>query len=160
MAEEESESAESSGKTSILKGWAAVIASVAALVTAIGALLKTPKEPAAEAAYETLSAAVKNNSEQSAKNHDDVENLRNYLEGYIRGNGHTPPAPTVDAGPAVAANDPNRRNSRPSAPAPVGTRSGGGSQVDTSQVELPPAPPPIGPRPTVWHPPDFGKMKK
>lgn len=144
MAEEKTDS----GKTSILKGWATVIASLAALVTAISALLKPPQEPAAKAAYETLAVVVKENSEQNAKNHDDIENLRNFLEGYTRGNGSTPAA-VVDAG----------------APAPSAVASGSptdtlGMGYGTGSGGRRPPPPAVGPRPTVWAPPDFSQMKK
>jgi len=147
MAEEDTETT-AHGKPAILKGWATVIASVAALVTAISALLKTPAEPAAEASYKTLAAAVKENSEQSAKNHDDLLNLRNYMEGYIRADR---PAASAEPPAPVAST---------SAPAATGLRLGSGSLGHGAGAAKPAPPPTLGPRPPVWEPPDFSQVKK
>jgi hypothetical protein len=158
MAEEDTDS----GKTSILKGWATVIASLAALVTAISALLKPPQEPAAKAAYETLAAVVKENSEQNAKNHDDIENLRNFMEGYTRGNGSTPAV--VDAGtsaPSAVASGRPTGTIGMGAIGTLGHGAGSGTGQGFGAGRPPPAPPPtVGPRPKVWSPPDFSQMKK
>jgi len=168
MAEEDTETPDQ-GKTSILKGWAAIIASLAALVTAIGALLKPPQEPAAKAAYETLSTVVKETSEQTAKNHDDIVGLRNYLEGYTKGAG-TVPAPSADAGTSVpiattaAASTPTTSSSGRRLTARAGSSSGGdplsGLGGGADRPPHPPAPPDVGPRPPVWEPPDFSQVQK
>jgi len=126
-------------KPSILKGWAAIITSIAALVAALGAILRPPQEPAAKAAYETVASAVKANSEAIAKNHDDIQALRNYMEGYTKG--AVPSAP-------------------PSAPPSPVSSSSPFTHIRVGAEPVRPAPPPLGSRPSVWNPPDFSQMKK
>lgn len=143
-------------KTSYLKGWAAIIAAFAALVTAISALLKPPQEPAAKAAYETLAVAVKENSEQAAKNHDDIEGLRAFLEGYTRGNGRTPDPTLTDAGTVTPQASASSSSVRPTISArPVATASAVGAMGGGRSP-----PPPIHPRPTVWDPPSFNQVQQ
>jgi hypothetical protein len=149
-------------KTSYLKGWAAIIAAFAALVTAISAFLRPPQEPAARAAYETLAVAVKENSQQNAKNHDDIEGLRAFLEGYIRGNGRTPELSSMDAGtvptppvPTVTVHplaSSSASTVRPASSRPVASALSMGGMGR-------PAPPTIGPRPPVWEPPSFNQVQ-
>lgn len=133
----------STEKPSLLKGWAALIASIAALVTAIGALMKPPEEPAAKASYETLSKAVEDNSKQAAQNHDDIVALRNYLEGYVKG---SVPAVAPSAAPSASS----------SAAVAQATPTG-----PSTKSLRPPAPlPSVGPRPPVWAAPDFSQVQK
>lgn len=155
-------SSKNNEKPSILKGWAAIIASVAALVTAIGAFLKPPQEPAAKAAYETLSSAVKSNSEEIAKNHDDILALRNYMEGFAKGVRVSPATsssitiyPSPD-GSTIHISAKTNPSTKPSATPSTSTIAS-----EFPAPRMPPlSPPSIGPRPLVWSPPDFNKMRK
>ncbi len=137
----------------VLKGWAAIIASIAALVTAVGAILKPTDTSATKATYETLSKAVKDNSEAAARNHDDLVALRAYMEGMRQsqivpppttGTGVAPP-PMVDATGLKTMKKPPLLGAYPPPP-PV--------------LSAPPPPPTIHKRPDVWAPPEFGEVTK
>lgn len=68
----------------MLKSWANVIATVAALITALAAATKPP-DPAPKASYEELKKAVEQNSQDNLRNHEDIAAMRAYIEGYMRG---------------------------------------------------------------------------
>jgi len=67
-----------------LKGWATVIAALAALITAIGSWYKPQDTTVEKNAYETLSTSIAKLSDEEQKSHEDVANLRGYLDGISR----------------------------------------------------------------------------
>lgn len=69
------------GKKMDLKGWAAVIAAIAALVTSVGSWFKPQDTSVTKNAYETLSVSIAKLSDSNQKNHEDIANLRGYLDG-------------------------------------------------------------------------------
>jgi hypothetical protein len=107
------------------RGAAVVVASVAGLVTAVGAFVRPRDDSATRASYEALAADVRALSEEQVKAHHDLDALRAYVDG-MRG------APlTVSAAPRASA------SSRALA-APAASAAPSGS---------PPPPPASEPRP-------------
>ena len=84
------------------RGWATLIAAATALMVTITKTCSRPNEPGAKASYDELSSAVKANSEELAKNHDDIVGLRGYVDGIVKVEGVTPP-PHTSATPPVSA---------------------------------------------------------
>jgi hypothetical protein len=82
-----------------LKSLGTLIASVAALVTATGAYFKPQDHSVNKATYEELTKSIKELSDVSEKNHDDIVALRGYVEGQASKNsGPFPVTVQSDAG--------------------------------------------------------------
>jgi hypothetical protein len=58
-----------------------LIAAAAALLTAVGALLKPQDHSATKITYDTLSVSIKQISDEQKLDHDDIVKLRGYLDG-------------------------------------------------------------------------------
>jgi hypothetical protein len=67
-----------------LKGWAAIIAALAAMLTSVGSWYKPQDTSVEKTAYETLSTSISKLSDSEQKNHEDISNLRGYLDGISR----------------------------------------------------------------------------
>ena len=87
-----------------LKSLGTLVAAVAALVTATGAYFKPQDHSVNKASYEELSKVIKDLSDESDKNHDDIVALRGYLEGVSRNSGPLP-VTVHDAGTAGLPKD-------------------------------------------------------
>lgn len=72
-------------QTERIKHWTGVITititGLVTLITAVSAHLKPEKEETAKAAYNELSKAVKQLSDEQIKLHNDISNIRGYLYG-------------------------------------------------------------------------------
>jgi len=86
-----------------LKHLAALIAAVAALLTAIGAFIHKPPEEDAKTAFDALSRDMEKLSAGTTQNHDDIVAMHNYLDGFIRARELGTTAVIVDAGKEPAA---------------------------------------------------------
>ncbi len=75
-------------KHGLLKEWGGLLAGVAGVLTAAGALLKSCDHSVTQSAYDTLGASIAKLSDQQQRDHNDLANLRGYLDGMAR----TPPA--------------------------------------------------------------------
>jgi hypothetical protein len=73
-------------KAQRLKSWANIIATTAALVTAVGALIRPQDQTATKNAYEQLKTSIEQTNQNVQSNHDDVVALHNYLQGYFASN--------------------------------------------------------------------------
>jgi hypothetical protein len=73
-------------KAQQLKSWANIIATTAALVTAVGALLKPADTTATKNTYEQLKASIEETNNVVKQDHDDMVALHNYLQGYFASN--------------------------------------------------------------------------
>jgi len=113
-----------------LKSLATVIAAVTALLVALSGFFKKPEEPAAKASYTELAEAVKNVSESTAKNHDDIVALQAYIDGYLKAQ-EEEVAATIPSSTPVST----KVASRPRAPKPL--------------------PPSMSPRPPIFEPKGF-----
>jgi len=67
-----------------LKGWATIIAAVAALITSVVSAVKPQDTSVTKNAYVTLSSSISKLSDAEQKNHEDIANLRGYLDGISR----------------------------------------------------------------------------
>jgi len=114
------------------KSVSTVIASVTALIVAVGGLLRKPEEPAARATYEEMGQSVKELTEAATRNHDDIVALRGYVDGVSRS--------AVMAAPSASS----AASARP-ALVPVHQKAGG--------------PPKINAPPVVHEPPSFDNLK-
>jgi len=98
-----------------LKYLGTLVAALAALVTALGAYFKPQDHSVNKASYEELSKVIKDLSDESDRNHDDIVALRGYLEGQLARNaapmpvtpaltdaGSTATARPLDAGAPIA----------------------------------------------------------
>jgi len=88
-----------------LKYLGTLVAAVAALVTALGAYFKPQDHSVNKASYEELSKVIKDLSDESDKNHDDIVALRGYVEGAVTRNSGPLPIVVQDAGSASASRD-------------------------------------------------------
>jgi hypothetical protein len=88
-----------------LKYLGTLVAAVAALVTAVGAYLKPQDHSVNKASYEELSKVIKELSDESEKNHDDIVALRGYVEGAVSRNSGPLPVTVQDAGSASLSRD-------------------------------------------------------
>jgi hypothetical protein len=112
------------------KSAALVLTAAAGLVAAIAANVKPRDDSATKAGYEALSKDIKKLSRESGKLHDDMVQLRAYVDGYMR------------AKPDIAL-----PVSSGLKPAPV--------IVVAAPSKKPPAPPDLGPRPPEADPAAF-----
>ena len=106
------------------KGWTGIIAGVAALLTAVGAITREPDETAARGSYEVLSAQIEQLAEVQKQQSADLKKQAEWaasLRGYL--NGLQDRAPDRDLAP-------RGRRGPPPAPRP------------TSVTVLPPPPKP------------------
>jgi hypothetical protein len=87
---------------SSLRSWATLIASVAGLVTAIGAVFKPQDHTVTQESYEALSQEVHDLVDQQAAEHDDLVALRAYLEGL-----GTQPCATASVNPPMSLPSPS-----------------------------------------------------
>jgi len=87
-------------KIELLKTWANVIATAAALITAVAAAVK-PNDPVNKASYEELKTVIEQIQKNDVQNHEDIMALRTYLDGYYKGTGIPIVLPPV--GPLSAA---------------------------------------------------------
>lgn len=93
-------------KAQRLKSWANIIATTAALLTAVAAIFKPQDQTVSRNTYEQLKTAIEQTQQDVKQNHDDMVALHNYLAGYYAGNSSfsLPPlqqTPGVDAGAAM-----------------------------------------------------------
>lgn len=109
-----------------LKSLGTLIAAIAALVTATGAYFKPQDHSVNKASYEEITKTLKEMSDQTDKNHDDIVALRGYMEGVAAS--RSAPLP-VTFPPDAGAATPHVLSS-PSASTTV------------AYVQLPPKPPP------------------
>jgi hypothetical protein len=137
---------EAKGFVARMKSLATLATALAALIAAGGALLKPADKAAAKASYDTLSLAVKDISEENAKNHDELVKLHAYLDVLYHVQPITPVAiPSASASTAPAATV-----------APVAPRPSASVAVLAMR---PPSPPPeVGPRPPVLDLPTFDQV--
>ncbi len=119
-------------KAQRLRSWANIIATTAALLTGIAAILKPQDQTAGRETYNELKTAIEQNSKDDRQNHDDIVSLRNYLDGYFNANGKTvilpagppppPPVPSPSPAPTIVSK-PKRWGpadaGAPAAPAPA-----------------------------------------
>jgi hypothetical protein len=92
-------------KTARLKSIATIVASLAALVTALGAYFKPTDHSVTKSSYEELTSVLKGISDQVDKDHEDLTELRGYVEGVIAGKSipATVVQPVAGALPATSA---------------------------------------------------------
>src|SRR5512135_1124557 len=93
-------------KAQQLKSWANIIATTAALLTAVAAIFKPQDQTVNRNTYEQLKTSIEQTNQDVKQTHDDMVALHNYLAGYFAGNNTfaLPPiaaASTVDAGAPV-----------------------------------------------------------
>jgi hypothetical protein len=69
-------------RSSSLRGYAALLLAAAGLVTAVGAVFKP--EEGARAGYLELTKSILETQAEVRQQHDDLERLRQYVEGYTR----------------------------------------------------------------------------
>jgi hypothetical protein len=119
-----------------LKHFAALIAAVAALLTAIGAFIHKPPEEDAKMAFDVLSKDMERLSAGTTQNHDDIVAMHNYLDGFIRARELGSTAVMVDAGIQPAA--------------PV---------VHLKPIALSSPPPPVSPAPVIYKSITFAAVK-
>jgi len=107
-------------KAQRIKSWANVIATTAALLTAVAAINKPQDQTVSKNTYEQLKSAIEHTNQDVKENHDDMVALHNYLLGYYAGDqfalpplssiksitidaGISAPVPTTAAAATVAA---------------------------------------------------------
>jgi hypothetical protein len=117
-----------------LKSLGTLIAAVAALVTAVGAYFKPQDHTVNKASYEELSKVIKELSDESDKNHDDIVALRGYVEGAVTRNSGPLPVTIQDAGVTAPARDAGAQVAFVQLPPPRPLPS-------AHAVQRPPAPP-------------------
>jgi hypothetical protein len=88
-------------KVELLKQWANIIATTAALLTGVAAVMK-PNDPVNKASYEELKSALEQSQRNEVQNHEDIMALRNYLDGYFKGSGVPVVLPSVSPLPSAA----------------------------------------------------------
>jgi hypothetical protein len=168
-------------KNKRMKSLANIIATTAALVTAVGALLKPTDTTVTEKSYSQLKTAIEHTAQDVKQNHDDMVALHNYLLGYYAGDQFSlPPLSSstivVDAGAMVsgmasAAQPPVSVPTSLTVPIPSPTPQPHASkpkanpQTITMRIAPPPMAAPAAPPPEI-HPqagttvPDFASAKK
>jgi hypothetical protein len=93
-------------KAQRLRSWANIIATTAALLTAVAAIFKPQDQTVNRNTYEQLKHSIEETNDSVKQNHDDTVAMHNYLAGYFAGNAtfSLPPistAPVKDAGAPV-----------------------------------------------------------
>jgi len=79
------------------KGLASLLIAAAAFITAMAAIFKPQDKTDTKATYNELKAAVEQNSREDQQNHDDLIALRNYLDGYFKGEGRPIALPPISS---------------------------------------------------------------
>lgn len=144
-----------------MKSLAGLLTAVAALIVAIGGLLRNPKEKGARASYEELSVAVHDLSESVGKQHDDLVALRGYIAG--REN-----STTVTTGAATIATPTGTTASSATSPTSTALRPSSATSVSSSPwhqkatapttapaTGAPSAAPSVSPKPPIFSPKGF-----
>lgn len=139
-------------KQGLLKEWGGLLAGVAGVLTAAGALLKSCDHSVTQSAYDTLGVSIAKLADQQQRDHNDLANLRGYIDGMAR----TPPALRAasqlsdvvgGSAPALAPLAPLDRSAlrRPVPPLP-------------EPAEAPPVPT-VSPAPRLIRAPDFASIR-
>jgi hypothetical protein len=145
-------------KSSLLKEWGGLLAGIAGVLTAAGALLKSADHSVTQSAYNTLSESIAKLSDQQQKDHEDMANIRGYLDGMAR----TPPASRFSA---VGGSPPpaSRFSAVGGSPSPSPSPGGGLTPLDRSTLYRPTADavpvPTVSPAPKLIRAPDFSTIK-
>lgn len=131
-----------------LKHLGTIATALAAIVTALVALLREPQEPRAKTSYGVLSKKVEELQAAQRQQHDDAVALRGYLEGYLKS--------LRDGQKTLAESPPPAASTRRIAVmAPVN------APVGLSAVPPPPSLPEPKARPeNLEAPPDFAQLAK
>jgi hypothetical protein len=143
----------------ILKEWGGLLAGIAGVLTAIGALAKSCDHSVTQSAYNTLSDSITKLSDQQQKDHGDLANLRGYLDGLSHAPMIPVAAPTPSAALSPAAAAPAATKPLPAKPAHL-TAAGGGPMASGSPVQF--NAPPVPTVNAAFAPvraPDFGSIK-
>ncbi len=130
-----------------LKHIGTIATAVAAIVTALVALLREPPEPRARASYDVLSKKVEELQAAQKQQHDDTVAMRGYLDGYLKSLRDGQKALAEAPAPPVA----------PSGRKPV---SAPPAAAALSAVPPPPSLPSPKARPDLEAPPDFAQLAK
>jgi hypothetical protein len=92
-------------KAQRLKSWANIIATTAALLTAVAAIFKPQDQTINRNTYEELRTAVTQVDSEVKQNHDDMVALHNYLAGYFANNSTLTLPPLSSATSAIVIMD-------------------------------------------------------
>lgn len=139
-------------KIELLKQWANIIATTAALLTGVAAVMK-PNDPVNKASYEELKSALEQSQKNELQNHEDIMALRNYLEGYFKGSGVPVVLPTVSPLPSAAPSASAAAVPRP--PATVAATA----TVAVVTTAPPPPLPSLHSKPPAQHLPSYDDLK-
>ena len=93
-------------KAQRLRSLANIIATTAALLTAVAAIFKPQDQTVNRATYEQLKGSIEQTNQYVKQEHDDTVALHNYLTGYFAGNTTFAPPALVSTASASAAAPP------------------------------------------------------
>jgi hypothetical protein len=145
----------------------AIMLGAAALITAIGSLLKTPEETGAKATYHALSEQMELNNKATIQNHTDITALGAYVQGVMQSQQQAkvvavspaptssslyhPPTSSVDAGAPHFV-----------LPYPTAATTFIIKDVDASYLQSvkPPPPPTASPAPPAYKPKKYADLAK
>jgi len=72
-------------KAQRLRSWANIIATTAAMLTAVAAVFKPQDQTVNRNTYEQLKASIEHTNEDVKQNHEDMVAIHSYLQGYFAG---------------------------------------------------------------------------
>jgi hypothetical protein len=145
---ESSDSTPPSKKPSKMRDLATLISAVTAMIVAIGSYFRPQDHTVTQKSYETCVDGIAKIQDAEQKNHDDIANLRGFVEGYTHG--HVPFAEPSFEG-----------KSSSSSPTTSPTTSPSTSTMKTVDVLLDANEPPAQhPKPAPWNPPPFSAIVK
>lgn len=100
-------------KAQRLKSWANIIATTAALLTAVAAVFKPQDQTVNRNTYEQLKASIESTNEDVKRNHDDMVVLHSYLQGYFAGSAMFVAPPVNSALPILSTTTSTSTSSKP-----------------------------------------------
>jgi hypothetical protein len=149
-----------------------LVLAIVAIITALVGWFKPPDTKVTQTSYEILSAKMNEIAKATESNHDDIQSLRSYLDGYTKGEARKiasfSPAASSVLTPMVPPKQVARislfsaiKNSVNSTPK---VRAAAGMAEESEMAEMaeassaPEAPPEISPRPASAAPPPFAQV--
>ena len=110
-------------KAQRLRSWANIIATTAALLTGVAAIVRPQDQTVNRNTYDQLKASIEQTNAAVKKDHDDMVALHNYLSGYFAGNATIvlPPLSSSSSPPSPVPAPSTRRQAQANPPAPAPT---------------------------------------
>ncbi len=147
-------------KAQQLKSWANIIATTAALVTAIMAIVKPQDQTVNRNTYDQLKTSIEQTNQEIKQNHDDMVALHNYLTGYFAANSSVNLPPLSSSAVSSSPQIPDAGTPKQQSLVPIIRKLPPAPTAMASPAQMPYPLPDIHPPPSAAALPNFDSVAK